>query len=105
MAAKHFSGFWVGKESGAPSLVGSAFRTGMNFLERNARRILAILLLAFVVLSVFSCFVIGSIGVGGVTLGGGTPQPDGASGYDATATYGADLFYLQLTAISGQQSP
>jgi hypothetical protein len=63
---------------------------------RKARYALIILIIVWVFLSMIACIISGGGGGGG----SGTPQPYLASSDDVTATYGADMFHEQLTAIS-----
>jgi hypothetical protein len=79
-------------------LLQSVFDAGVLFVQQNARVILAILLAAFVIVSLFSCFVITGLGMGVFDAGGATPQPGIITANDATATFGAEQFHLQLTA-------
>jgi hypothetical protein len=66
---------------------------------KAARHLFLIVILVFVLMSIVACIVTG----GG---GGGTDNSSVAgsiTGDDATATYGAEQFHLQLTAISRDQ--
>jgi hypothetical protein len=76
----------------------NAFDAGVLFLQQNARVLLAVLLVTFVVFSLLSCVIISGVGTGILGGKGATPQPKAPSAADATATYGAEQFYLQLTA-------
>jgi hypothetical protein len=63
---------------------------------KAARHLFLIVILVFVLLSIAACIITG----GG---GGGTDNSSAVGsirGDDATATYGAEQFHLQLTAIS-----
>ncbi len=64
---------------------------------KSARYAVIILIIVCVFLSMAACIISGGGGGGG---GSGTPQPAVVSGDDVTATYGADMFHEQLTAIS-----
>ena len=64
---------------------------------KSARYAVIILIIAWVFLSMAACIITGG---GGDGSGSGTPQPVVVSGDDVTATYGADQFHEQLTAIS-----
>jgi hypothetical protein len=64
---------------------------------KAARHLFLWVILVFVLLSIVACIVTG---------GGGTDNSSAVgsiSGDDATATYGAEQFHLQLTAISRDQ--
>jgi hypothetical protein len=69
-----------------------------------------ILLILVIVISIFSFSLFacdwvdgnGDRGPGGKSILG-TPQPGSAQAYDLTATYGADQFNAQLTAIVNSQ--
>jgi hypothetical protein len=66
---------------------------------KAARHLFLVVILVFVLMSIGACLITG----GG---GGGTDNSSVAgsvSGDDATATYGAEQFHLQLTAISRDQ--
>jgi len=64
---------------------------------KAARHLFLIVLLVFVLMSIGACIVTG---------GGSTDNSSvvgSITGDDATATYGAEQFHLQLTAISRDQ--
>jgi hypothetical protein len=66
---------------------------------KAARHLFVIIILLFILMSIVACIITG----GG---GGGTDNSSARgsiSGDDATATYGAEQFHLQLTAISRDQ--
>ncbi len=65
---------------------------------KSARIIFFALILLAMLASVMACIGGGGGGGGG---GNGTPQP--ILGDDVTATYGAELFHQQLTAIARDQ--
>lgn len=74
----------------------------LSYLRANNERLLVGLLIVLVVSSMFSCMVIYSLGAsqladdGGGSAGGLTP-------YQATATYGAEIFHQQLTLQAKQK--
>lgn len=63
-----------------------------------ARHLFLIVILVFVFLSIGACIITGGGGGGDGTEG--SSAAGSISGDDATATYGAEQFHLQLTAIS-----
>lgn len=66
---------------------------------KSARILFFALIIAAMLLSIVAC-----ISGGGGDGGGGTSQPEALRGEDATATYGADMFHLQLTAMARDQA-
>jgi len=66
---------------------------------KAARHLFLVVILVFVLMSVVACIVTG--GGGGGT--GDSSAVKSVTGDDATATYGAEQFHLQLTAIARDQ--
>ena len=63
-----------------------------------ARQLLLILIISLVLLSMLAC-IVGGGGGGDVTPGGDDILPE-----DLTATFGAEVFRAQLTAIADDQA-
>lgn len=69
-------------------------------IMKAARHLFLIVILVFMFLSVGACIITGGDGGGGTE---GSSSAGSITGDDATATYGAEQFHLQLTAISRDQ--
>jgi hypothetical protein len=69
-------------------------KKSLEFVMKGARYAVIILIVVWVFVSMAACIITGGGG------GSGTPAPAVVSGDDVTATYGADLFHEQLTAIA-----
>jgi hypothetical protein len=70
---------------------------------KEARRLLLIVLIASIILSILACIIIEGGGDRREDNPDGTPAPANLTGEQTTATYGAELFRLQLTAIERDQ--
>lgn len=73
----------------------------LSYLRANNERLLVGLLIVLVVSSMFSCMVIYSIGVSQLGDDGGSAG--GLTPYQATATFGAEIFHQQLTLQAKQK--
>ena len=64
---------------------------------KAARHLFLIFIVVFVLMSIVACIVTGGGGTDSSSVAGSV------TGDDATATFGAEQFHLQLTAISRDQ--